>query len=188
VRSVPPTAAGYARFDLHGNVRHESLRKVWYSFRNTCELRFRARPGKGAPELELMLPTITLTVVFLTLICIVSLRRNPPPLGAAEIIAYDRPMREKPFQGPLQLATNLLPRRTVPTMQWSFKVALTDHATRFAKRVAKEYVFVASGGRKGVFSLAPPINRLRDYNRADRSPSQDPAPVFSLQLLDQDRF
>jgi hypothetical protein len=46
---------------------------------NTCELRFRARPGKGAPELELMLPTITLTVVFLTLICIVSLRRNPLP-------------------------------------------------------------------------------------------------------------
>ena len=69
-----------------------------------------------------------------------------------------------------------------------FKVALTDHATRFAKRVAKEHVFVASGGRKGVFTLAPPINRLRDDNRADRSPSQDPAPVFSLQLLDQDRL
>jgi hypothetical protein len=62
-------------------------------------------------------------------------------------------------------------------------VALKDHGSRFAKRVAKEHVFVASGGN-GVFSLAPPINRLRDDNRADRSPSQDPAPVFSLQLLD----
>jgi hypothetical protein len=66
-------------------------------------------------------------------------------------------------------------------------VALKDHESRFAKRVAKEHVFVASGGGNGV-SLAPPFNRLRDDNRADRSPSQDPTPVFSLQLLDQDLF
>jgi len=67
-------------------------------------------------------------------------------------------------------------------------VALTDHGTRFAKRIAKEHVFVTSGGGTSAFSLAPLINRLRDDNRADRSPSQDPAPVFSLQLLDQDPF
>jgi hypothetical protein len=77
----------------------------------------------------------------------------------------------------------------VPTILLSFEVALKDHVSTFAKRVAKEeHVFVASGGGNGVFSLAPPINRLRDDNRADRSPSQDPAPVFSLQLLDQDLF
>jgi hypothetical protein len=63
-------------------------------------------------------------------------------------------------------------------------VALKDHGSKFAKRVAKEHVSVASGGGNGVFSLSPPINRLRDDNRANRSPSQDPAPVFSLQLLD----
>jgi hypothetical protein len=67
-------------------------------------------------------------------------------------------------------------------------VALKDYGSRFANRVAEEYVFVASGGGNGVYSLAPPINRLRDDNRADRSPSQDPAPVFSLQLLDQNLF
>jgi hypothetical protein len=67
-------------------------------------------------------------------------------------------------------------------------VALKHHWSRFAKRAAKEHVSVASGGGNSVFSLAPPINRLRDDNRADRSPSQDPAPEFSLQLLDQDLF
>jgi hypothetical protein len=67
-------------------------------------------------------------------------------------------------------------------------VALKDHGSRFAKRVAKEHVFVASGRGNGVFFLAPPIDKLRDDNRVDRSPSQDPAPVFSLQLLDQDLF
>jgi hypothetical protein len=65
-------------------------------------------------------------------------------------------------------------------------VALKDHESRLARRVAKEHVFIASGGGNGVFSLAPSINRLRDDNRADRSPSQAPALVFSLQLLYQD--
>jgi hypothetical protein len=76
----------------------------------------------------------------------------------------------------------------IPAPKRRFKVAFTDQGIRLPMRVAKEHVFVASAGRKGVFSLAPPINRLRDDNRADRSPSQDPAPVFSLQLLDQDLF
>ena len=67
-------------------------------------------------------------------------------------------------------------------------MALKDHGSKFAKRVAKEHVSVASGGGNGVFSLAPPINGLRDDNRADRLLSQDPAPVFSLKLLDQDLF
>ena len=68
------------------------------------------------------------------------------------------------------------------------QVALTDHELGLAKSVANEHVFVAWSGGSGAFALAPPINRLRGDDRADRSPSQDPAPVFSLQLLDQDRF
>jgi hypothetical protein len=60
------------------------------------------------------------------------------------------------------------------------QVALTDHELGLAKRVANEHVFVAWGGGSGAFSLAPPINRLRGDDRAYRSPSQDPAPVFSL--------
>ena len=67
-------------------------------------------------------------------------------------------------------------------------VALTDHELGLSKSVANEHVFVAWSGGSGAFALAPPINRLCGDDRADRSPSQDPAPVFSLQLLDQDRF
>jgi hypothetical protein len=66
-------------------------------------------------------------------------------------------------------------------------VAFTDQGIRLAKRVAKEHVFVASGGGNGALFLAPPISRVRDDDRADRSPSQeDPTRVFSLQFLDQD--
>ena len=68
------------------------------------------------------------------------------------------------------------------------QVALTDHELGLAKRVANEHVFVAWGGVSGAFSLAPPINRLRDDDRADRSPSESPSSVVSLQLLDQDLF
>ena len=60
------------------------------------------------------------------------------------------------------------------------QVALTDHEFGLAKRVANEYVFVAWGGGSGAFPLIAPINRLRGDDRAYRSPSQDPAPVFSL--------
>ncbi|HEY6582807.1 MAG TPA: hypothetical protein VIZ60_16965, partial [Rubrobacter sp.] len=96
--------------------------------------------------------------------------------------------REKPFDWLVQLAADLLPRRTISATGSSFKVALTCHGIGFAERVAKKHVFVASGGGNGVFSLAPPMNRFRDDYRVDRSPSQDPAPVFSFQLLDQDLF
>jgi hypothetical protein len=68
------------------------------------------------------------------------------------------------------------------------QVALTDHELGLAKRVANEHVFVAWGGGSGAFSLAPPINRLRDDDRADRSPSESPSSVVSLHLLDQDLF
>ena len=68
----------------------------------------------------------------------------------------------------------------------SFKVALKDQGIMLAKRVAKEHDFVATGGGNGVLYLAPPVGRFRDDDRADRSPSQDPTWVFSLQLLDQD--
>lgn len=57
---------------------------------------------------------------------------------------------------------------------------------RLAKRVAKGHVSLDSGGGNGAFSLAPPVGRSRDDDRADRSPSQDPTRVLSLQLLDQD--
>jgi hypothetical protein len=61
-----------------------------------------------------------------------------------------------------------------------------DQGIRLAKRVAKEYVFVAPGGGNDAFSLAPPIGKFRDDDRAGRSPSQDSTPVFSFRLLDQD--
>jgi hypothetical protein len=111
-----------------------------------------------------------------------------PSLRAAEIVIKGRRNCKAAFSWLLRLAEDLLPRRRVPATRKAFKVALKDHESRFAKRVAKEHVFVASGGGNGVSSLATPINRLRDDNRADRSPSQDPSPVFSLQLLDQDLF
>ena len=68
------------------------------------------------------------------------------------------------------------------------KVALTNHGIGFAKRVAEEHVFVASGGGNVVSSLAPPVGKLRDDDRADGSPNQDAAPMDSLQLLDQALF
>jgi hypothetical protein len=74
----------------------------------------------------------------------------------------------------------------IPAPKRRFKVAFTDQGIRLPMRVAKEHVFVASGGGDGVLYLAPPISRLRDDDRADRSPSQDPTWVFSLQFLDQD--
>ena len=68
------------------------------------------------------------------------------------------------------------------------QVALTDHELGLAKRVVNEHVFVAWDGASGAFSLAPPINGLRDEDRADRSPNESPPSVVSLQLLDQDLF
>jgi hypothetical protein len=76
----------------------------------------------------------------------------------------------------------------ISATQRSFKVAFTDQGITLANRVAKEHIFVASGGGNGAFSLAPPIGRSRDDDRADRSPNQDPTRVFSLRLLDQDLF
>ena len=64
------------------------------------------------------------------------------------------------------------------------KVSLTDYGIMLAERVAKEYVFVASGGENGELLLAAPISRFRDDDRADRSPGQDPASALSLQFLD----
>jgi hypothetical protein len=53
----------------------------------------------------------------------------------------------------------------------TFDKALKGHGIGFAKRIAKEQIFVISGAGKAVFSLAPPIGRLRNNERADRSPS-----------------
>ena len=65
-------------------------------------------------------------------------------------------------------------------------MAVTDQGIRLAKRVATEYVFVASGRGNEAFSLASSVGRFRDDERAGRSPSQDPTWVFSHQFLDQD--
>ena len=69
-----------------------------------------------------------------------------------------------------------------------FEEALKDHGIGFAKRIAREHIFVISGAGKSVFSLALPIGRLRNNERADRSPSYDPTLVLSLQLLDGNLF
>jgi hypothetical protein len=92
------------------------------------------------------------------------------------------------FKGSYNLRQTFSLAGPSPPFDGALRLALKDHGSRFAKRVAKEYVFIALGGGNGVYSLAPPINRLRDDNRADSSPSQDPAPVCSFKLLDQDLF
>jgi hypothetical protein len=51
--------------------------------------------------------------------------------------------------------------------------------------VTKEHICVILGAGNSVISLAPPIGWLRNNDRADRSPSEVPAPVLSFQLLDE---
>jgi hypothetical protein len=52
-------------------------------------------------------------------------------------------------------------------------------AANMAEYLAAEVV------EKGVLSLASPIGRLRNDKRSHRSLSEDPTPVFSLQLVNE---
>ena len=82
---------------------------------NTCELRFSARPGEEASELELTPRLPTITVVLLTLTWIFPFRRNSS-LRSGGNSQRRSAGRKEPFQGLLELAPDLLPSRMILTI------------------------------------------------------------------------